>query len=64
MNCQIFSVLVLRAVLDPPLVKTADGIVVTSAADVEAEITTHFTALFHGCHVASTSGNPVDFLAR
>jgi hypothetical protein len=42
-------------------VKTAAGAVLTSEADVEAEISSFFTALFHGRHVASNlEAGPVD----
>ena len=40
-------------------VKTADGEVLSSPASVEAEITSYFSALFQGRHVASPDG-PVD----
>jgi hypothetical protein len=42
-------------------VKTAAGDVFASEADVEAEISSFFTALSHGCHVASNlEASPVD----
>ena len=40
-------------------VKKATGETLTSAAEVEAEVTNYFSALFHGRHVASPAG-PVD----
>ena len=41
-------------------VRAADGTVLTSSEDVEAEVSSYFTALFHGRHVASAATGPVD----
>ena len=41
-------------------VRRADGTVLSSAEDVEAEVSYYFTALFHGRHVASAATGPVD----
>ncbi len=42
-------------------VKTAAGAILTSEADVEAEVSSFFTALFHGRHVASNlEAGPID----
>ena len=41
-------------------VRDAGRAVLSSRDEMEAEITGYFMALFHGCHVGSVNGQPVD----